>query len=105
MREKGKVEITIFGSKYILEGDKEYASRLADYINQKINERLKMSPDFSSLKLVVTTLLSVSDELFTLKDKRIKEKMESKYAQKKVDELIESVGKKAEELDRHVDRD
>ncbi|MCK4244947.1 MAG: cell division protein ZapA [Candidatus Omnitrophica bacterium] len=97
---KREVEITIFGSKYTLEGNKEYIERLADYVEQRIKEGLKNSPEVSSLKVVVTTLLSMADELFTLKERMMKERRGSEFTEEKVNGLIRLIDEKIEQL-RH----
>ena len=98
--EREEVEITIFGSKYTLEGNKEYIKRLADDVEQRIKEGLKNSPEVSSLRVVVTTLLSVADELFTLKDRMMKEGRRDKFTEEKVNGLIRLIDEKIEQL-RH----
>ncbi len=96
--ERKELEVTIFGSKYTLEGNKEYIKRLADYVDQRIKEGLKNSPEISSLKAVVTTLLSVADELFTLKDRMMKERRGSEFTEEKVNGLIRLIDEKIEQL-------
>ena len=98
---KTEVEITIFGSRYTLEGNKEYIKKLADYVEQRIKEGIKNSPEISSLKVVVATLLSVADELFALKDRVAKEKKESEFTEGKIDGLMKLIDEKIEQLQHH----
>ena len=98
---KTEVEITIFGSRYTLEGNKEYIKKLADYVEQRIKEGVKNSPEISSLKVVVATLLSITDELFTLKDRMARERKESEFTEEKVNGLMKLIDEKIEQLQHH----
>ena len=93
---KREIEITIFGGRYTLEGNEEYIKRLADYVEQRIKEGQKNSQD--SFKAVITTLISVADELFTLKEKTNKERMKSELGKKRINELINLIDEKIEQL-------
>ena len=93
---KREIEITIFGSRYTLEGNQEYIKRLADYVEQRIKEGQKNSQD--SFKAVITTLISVADELFTLREKANRERMESKFREEKINGLIKLIDEKIEQL-------
>ena len=93
---KGEIEITIFGGRYTLEGSEEYIKRLADYVEQRIKEGQKNSQD--SFKAVITTLLSVADELFTLREKANRERVESELEKKRINGLINLIDEKIEHL-------
>ena len=93
---KREIEITIFGGRYTLEGNEEYIKGLADYVEQRIKEGQKNSPD--SLKAVITTLLSVADELFTLREKANRRRMESELGKKRINGLINLIDEKIEQL-------
>ncbi len=93
---KREIEITIFGGRYTLEGNEEYIKGLADYVEQRIEEGQKNSQD--SFKAVITTLISVADELFTLKEKANRERMESKFREEKINGLINLIDEKIEQL-------
>ena len=93
---KREIEITIFGGRYTLEGNEEYIKRLADYVEQRIKEGQKNSQD--SFKAVITTLISVADELFTLREKANRERMESKFREEKINGLIKLIDEKIEQL-------
>ena len=91
-----EVEITIFGSRYTLEGNEEYIKRLAAYVEQRIREGQKKSAD--SFKAVITTLLAITDEFFALQEKVNRERMENEFKEKKIDGLINLIDKKIELL-------
>lgn len=93
---KREIEVTIFGGKYTLEGNEEYIKGLADYVEQRIKEGQKNSPD--SLKAVITTLLSVADELFILREKANRRRMESELEKKRINGLINLIDEKIEQL-------
>lgn len=64
------IEIEILGQKYTLKGeaDKEHIKRLAEFLNTKINEVLNASPRATPLKAVILASLSISDDLFKLRE-------------------------------------
>jgi cell division protein ZapA len=68
------IEIEILGQKYTLKGeaDKEHIKKLAGFLNTKISEVINASPRVAPIKAVILAALSISDDLFKLKEENKK---------------------------------
>jgi len=64
------IEIEILGQKYTLKGeaDKDHIKRLSEFLNTKIGEVLNSSPRVAPIKAVILAALSISDDLFKLRE-------------------------------------
>jgi len=67
--ESGKVKVTILGQTYNIKGDtsSEYIMKLADYVNQKMEEIGSNVPGGNSLQLAILASLNIADEYFQVK--------------------------------------
>ncbi len=87
----GSVEVNILGQRYSIKGDapEDYIRKLADYVNEKINEIYERSPEITPLKASILASLTIADELHKLKQEQI--------------EITRSIEEKAEALSRLFD--
>jgi cell division protein ZapA len=72
------VKVRLFGREYNIRGhgNKKYAQRLADFINDRADEVQRHTKVISTIDLVILTLLNVTDEMFQyrlVKEQTIKE--------------------------------
>ncbi|MCX7793956.1 MAG: cell division protein ZapA [Thermodesulfovibrionales bacterium] len=79
-------EVYILGQKYLLKGDAspEYMNELARFVDSRIREILKNSPNMPPLKAAILASLNISDELFKLKER---EKDILKFVKERTDAL------------------
>lgn len=63
------IEVTILGQKYVVKGNasKEYMRQLADFVDGKIMEIYRRSPNTTPLKAAILAALTVSDELHKIR--------------------------------------
>ncbi len=66
------IEVYILGQKYLLkgEGSPQYMKELAEFVDSKIREVLKNSPNMPPLKAAIIASLNITDELFKLRDQQ-----------------------------------
>lgn len=66
----GSVEVHILGQKYIIKGNEnpDNIRKLADFVNEKLQEVYSISPNITPLKAVILTALNIADELQKLKN-------------------------------------
>jgi len=71
LAQKFTVEVSILGQRYFLKGkdSPEYMKTLAGFVDSKMREILKESPNMPPLKAAILACLNISDELFKLKQK------------------------------------
>lgn len=64
-------EVYILGQKYVLKGDAspEYMNELARFVDSKIREILRNSPNMPPLKAAILASLNITDELFKLRER------------------------------------
>lgn len=64
-------EVHILGQKYVIKGNAspEYMSELARFVDSRIRDILKNSPNMPPLKAVILAALNISDELFKLRER------------------------------------
>ena len=64
-----KFIVTIYGSEYTIKGDidKEYISKLAEFVDIKMKEIADQTKIASTQRLAVLTALYIADELFSMK--------------------------------------
>jgi cell division protein ZapA len=71
MTEQGQViPVEIQGQRYPIRSalDQEYVTRLARYVDEKMNAAAESTPTGDSLRLAVLAALNIADELFRCRD-------------------------------------
>lgn len=68
----GSVEVYILSQKYTIKGDapEEHIQKLADYVNDRINEVYRNSVDMTPLKASILAAIDIADELYRLKEEQ-----------------------------------
>lgn len=68
----GSVEVNILSQKYTIKGDapEEHIKKLADYVNNRINEVYSNTPDITPLKASILAAIDIADELCRLKEEQ-----------------------------------
>ncbi len=86
------VRVKILDSEYVLKSEEEFQEvyRIADYVNQKMKEVKNNTEGLSEKKIAILAALNIASDYFRL----LKEK----------EELIDMIGRKAEQLIRYIDR-
>jgi len=66
------VEIKVFGQTYTVKTDEEedYIRRVAQHVNEKMEEVLKKTRSVSTLNVAILTALNIADDLLRERDKR-----------------------------------
>ena len=90
------VEIKVFGQVYTVKTDakEDHIQKVAQYVNEKMDEVTKNTKSVSSLNVAILTALNIADELF--------------LSQKKLDQLNEAIGHmetEIESLEVHLSED
>ena len=67
------VEIKVFGQVYTVKTDaqEEHIQKVAQYVNEKMDEVTKNTKSVSSLNVAILTALNIADDLITEKAKRL----------------------------------
>jgi cell division protein ZapA len=67
------VEIKVFGQTYTVktEAEEDYIQKVANYVNEKMEEVLKKTKSVSTLNVAILTALNIADDLLREKEKRI----------------------------------
>ena len=96
------VEIKIFGQTYTVKTDEEedYIRRVAQHVNEKMEEVLRKTRSVSTLNVAILTALNIADDLLREKDRR---EALAKEVEIKSRDLVEQIemkmsGKEAAEL-------
>lgn len=65
-----KVKVKIFGNMYNIQGDAEpeYIVKLAEYVNEKMQEVSQNLPSGNSLQIAILAALNIADEYFQLRE-------------------------------------
>jgi len=68
----GSTEVFILGQKYTLRGDapEEYIRELASYVDTKLKEVYKGTPNITPVKASILAALDIADELFKIKNRQ-----------------------------------
>ncbi len=66
------VEIKVFGQTYTVKTDAEedYIQKVANYVNEKIDEVRKRTKSVSTLNVAILTALNIADDLLKEREKR-----------------------------------
>ena len=66
---KNRVVVRIDGMEYALTANEtaEYMNRLADYVNQKLQEVSKVNPSLNTTETVILTSVNIADDYFKAK--------------------------------------
>ena len=72
MEKERYVEIKVFGQTYTVKTDEEevYIQRVAQYVNEKMEEVLKKTRSVSTMNVAILTALNIADDLLRERDKR-----------------------------------
>ncbi len=73
MEKERLVEIKVFGQVYTVktDADGDHIQRVAQYVNEKIDEVVKNTKSVSSLNVAILTALNIADDLIKEKAKRL----------------------------------
>ena len=95
------VEIKVFGQVYTVktDADEEHIQRVAQYVNEKMDEVVKNTKSVSSLNVAILTALNIADDLIKERTKRLALLQE---VEQKSKDLVEKInmninGKETEE--------
>ena len=95
------VEIKVFGQVYTVktDADEDHLQRVAQYVNEKIDEVVKNTKSVSSLNVAILTALNIADDLIKERIKRLALLQE---VEQKSKDLVEKInvnidGKETEE--------
>jgi len=95
------VEIKVFGQVYTVKTDaqEDHIQKVAQYVNEKMDEVTKNTKSVSSLNVAILTALNIADDLITEKARRLALLEE---VERKSKDLVEKInmninGKEAEE--------
>jgi cell division protein ZapA len=90
------VQIEIFGQVYSVKGkdDPAYIRELAAYIDAKMKEVQKGTGTVDPLRVAILTALTITDELYRLRERNGAVEKMSEAAAKRLLELTDSDGKK-----------
>lgn len=87
---KKAIEITIMGQKFMVrsESSEEYVTKVAAYVDKKINEVLQGTKSVASVQVALLGAMNIADEFFKYQDDRAKLLND---VEKKVQDMIELV--------------
>jgi cell division protein ZapA len=95
------VEIKVFGQIYTVKTDagEEHIQRVAQYVNEKMDEVIKNTKSVSTLNVAILTALNIGDDLLKEREKRLALLQE---VERKSKDLVEKInmninGKETEE--------
>ena len=101
MSKERLVEIKVFGQVYTVktDADEDHLQRVAQYVNEKIDEVVKNTKSVSSLNVAILTALNIADDLIKERVKRLTLLQE---VEEKSKDLVEKInvninGKETEE--------
>ncbi len=63
------IEVQILGQTYSIRGDaeEEYMKAIASYVDEKMRDIYRLSPNINPLKAAIMASVNITDELFRLK--------------------------------------
>ena len=87
----GSVEVHILGQKYIIKGSEnpENIKRLADFVNEKLQEVYSISPSITPLKAAILASLNIADELHKVKNEYSTVSSSIRSVEEKANTLLE----------------
>lgn len=87
---KKAIEVSIMGQKFMVrsESDEDYVSRVAGYVDGKVNEVLTNTKSVASVQVALLTAMNIADEFF--KYRQVKGDNLNKI-EKKVQDMIELI--------------
>jgi cell division protein ZapA len=70
------VKVNIYGTEYSIKAEepKEYYLKIADYVNEKMDEISKNLNIVSTSKVAILAALRITEELFLIKEKKHRKK-------------------------------
>lgn len=102
MGEERVIEIKVFGQTFSVKTDaeEEYLQRVAQYVNEKMEEILKKTRSVSTMNVAILTALNIADDLLKEKDQRKALLREVEVKSKDLVEKINTrmVGKEAKKV-------
>ncbi len=87
---KKEIEIKVLGQKFKVRSDsnEEYITRVAGFVDEKMNEVLASSKSVASLNIAILAAMNIADEFLKYKEEKDKRVGE---AQKKIKDIIELI--------------
>jgi len=94
---ESRIQVTIFGQQYTLRGeaDPDYASRLADYVNQKMEAISAQSQITHLSKIAILAAMNIAHELFQCR--KVQKEQEALIGNKAKD-ILETIEEQFEEF-------
>lgn len=88
---KKQVEIKVMGQKLVIrsDSDEDYISRVADFVDSKIQEVTKTSNTVTSLNIAILAAMNIADEFLRYKHEKEKQAQDAEKKIRGVIELIE----------------
>lgn len=87
---KRTTEVSIMGQKFMVksDSDEEYASQVASFVDQKINEVIQNTKSVASLNVAILAAMNIADEYFKYRRDRGER---FSFVEKKIKDLIELI--------------
>lgn len=94
---KSAVKIEILGREYNIKSDEEEerVKKVGEYINRKVREITQMSPNISTLNVVILTALNIANDYFDILEEKEELKRELGAKTGRLAELIHSAIKES----------
>lgn len=87
---KKAIEVTIMGQKFLVrsESNEDYVSKVAGYVDGKVNEVLSNTKSVASMQVALLTAMNIADEFFKFRGDK-EEKLNK--VEKKIQDMIELI--------------
>ena len=87
--EKIRTSVEIFGTTYKMIGtfDQTYMNKIAAYVNEKMESIAKSNPRLDSMRVAVMALITIADEVFSMKEEWLANEQEQSETKMRIDEL------------------
>ena len=87
---KKEIEIKVLGQKFMVrsDSDEEYINKVAQFVDEKVNEIMKSSKSVASLNMVILAAMNIADEFFKY---RIQKEKQASSVEEKVKGMIELI--------------
>lgn len=105
----GKLDIKLYNADFTIhsEKDDEYLKKIYNYYKKVAKETEKVSSIKSSLQVAILTGISICDELYTEKEKRIAKEITGEESQNQTeenDEISDKIQNRALEMIKKIDK-
>lgn len=99
-----KAEVTIYGQTYVISGDEssEHITKIAEYVNQKMNDIYTALQPKSEEKLAVISAVNICEEMFAAKEKHVELEEKIKVLEANVKKYTELWEEKTAEMEEYI---